>query len=339
MTTKTFLALAVCISAGCAPPGAATLRQAQGDTRQAQGDTTKTPIKHVIFIVQENRSFNNLFEGFPGATTAKYGHDQYGKKIKIRPRDLGAPWDVGHASDAFFAACDGTGKLPGTDCTMDGWNREGAGQGAPPNPPYSYVPQDEIKPYWTLATQYVLADNTFASNLDGSFVAHQYIVAAFSSHAVDFPFGIWGCNGGSGDKVPTLTDKRATGPSIAPCFTNPTIASEADAAGIGWRFYAGAITGDGGIWSSYQADEKIADGPDWKADVVSPSSRFLKDVAKGKLANVTWITPTFETLTRSGRASFGTRPRSFSFGTTGVVCSIRSSRSSRITTAWDSAFR
>ncbi|MGB8909023.1 MAG: alkaline phosphatase family protein [Candidatus Cybelea sp.] len=311
MTTKTLLALAICTLAGCAPPGVVALRQAQGDTFGAsqrsrvilnlsKDDSTKTPIKHVIFIVQENRSFNNLFMGFPGATTAKYGYDQYGKKIKIRPRDLGAPWDLGHDSGAFFAACDGTGKLPGTDCKMDGWNGEGADQGAPPNPAYSYVPQDEITPYWTLAKQYVLADNTFASNLDGSFVAHQYIVAAFSSHAVDFPFGVWGCNGGSGDKVTTLTGKRAIGPSIAPCFTNPTIASEADAAGIGWHFYAGPITGDGGIWSSYQADEKIVNGPDWKEDVVSPPSRFLKDVAKGKLANVTWITPTFETSDQPG---------------------------------------
>ncbi|MEO6836466.1 MAG: hypothetical protein ABI231_11265 [Candidatus Tumulicola sp.] len=45
-------------------------------------------IQHVIIIVQENRSFNNLFYGYPGAKTAQYGHDFYGNKIKLLPVGL-----------------------------------------------------------------------------------------------------------------------------------------------------------------------------------------------------------------------------------------------------------
>ncbi|MGB8519453.1 MAG: alkaline phosphatase family protein, partial [Candidatus Tumulicola sp.] len=32
-------------------------------------------------------------------------------------------------------------------------------------------------------------------------------------------------------------------------------------------------------------------GPDWKTDVITPQTRFIKDVSNGTLANVTWITP------------------------------------------------
>ena len=32
-------------------------------------------IKHIVYIVQENRSFDNLFQGYPGADTVPYGKD------------------------------------------------------------------------------------------------------------------------------------------------------------------------------------------------------------------------------------------------------------------------
>ncbi len=94
---------------------------------------------------------------------------------------------------------------------MDGWNKERVLGKAPQNAAYSYVFRDEIAPYWEIANQYVLSDDTFASNLDGSFVAHQYTVAAYSSSAVDFPSSLWGCDGGSGDTIGTLTLKRKKG--------------------------------------------------------------------------------------------------------------------------------
>jgi phospholipase C len=256
--------------------------------------TAGSPIKHVVFVVQENRSFNNLFMDYPGAATRSYGYDTKGKKVELQPVDLAIGWDLAHDGAGFYAACDGTGKLPGTDCKMDGWNNELATVGHPKNPAYSYVPQSETKPYWTIAKQYVLADRMFATNLDGSFVAHQYAVAAYASRAVDYPVSSWGCEGGPTDTVATLTDRRAAGPNIPACFDNPTIGSEADRRGVTWRYYAGSVNGDGGLWSAYQADQKIYDGRDWKAKVIDPPSQFLTDVARGKLAEITWVAPTFE---------------------------------------------
>jgi phospholipase C len=287
--------IVVLAQVACTANGISNVPGADGPSAMLRATSRggSSPIQHIIFIVQENRSFNNLFMGYPGAKTQNYGYDTNGDKIVLHSQDLAQDWDIDHFSPAFFAACDAQKKLPGTHCKMDGWNNEGAAFGSPANYAYAYVPRAQIEPYWTMAKQYVLADHMFASNLDGSFIAHQYVVAAYASHAVDSPQSYWGCEGGSQDTVPTLTPTRTYGSSIVACFDNPTIGSEADAAGVSWRFYAGTIDGDGGLWSSYQADSEVFNGPDWTTDVISPPSQFLTDIGAGQLANVTWITPTY----------------------------------------------
>jgi phospholipase C len=267
--------------------------------RRTNEEPSSTPIKHVVFIIQENRSFNDLFMGFPGAKTATFGYTTDGRKVAVKPHDLAAPWNLGHSSAAYFADCNGTGSLPGTDCKMNGWENEKNSPNAPKDAAYSYVPRDEIEPYWDMAKQYVIADRMFPSNLDGSFVSHQYLVAAYASSAVDYPLSSWGCEGGKSDTVETITQQRTLGSPIRACFSNPTIATEADAAHLSWRFYAGTPQGDGGFWSSYQADRKVYDGPDWNANVISPPTQFLQDISKG-LADVTWITPEFSTSDHPG---------------------------------------
>ncbi len=84
----------------------------------------------------------------------------------------------------MFAACNGTGKLPGTNCRMDGFNKERAYDG-PLNRQYVYVPHHESKPYFDMAHEFVLADRMFQSQLDESFVAHQYVIAAQAESSVD----------------------------------------------------------------------------------------------------------------------------------------------------------
>ncbi|HEY5426300.1 MAG TPA: alkaline phosphatase family protein [Candidatus Tumulicola sp.] len=282
------------------PPSAVSVRPATVKRR-----ASSSPIQHVVFIIQENRSFNNLFMGYPKAKTQNYGYDANGDKIALHSTDLSTYWDIDHSSGAFFTACDGTGPLPGTKCKMDGWNKEYASYGAPKNFAYAYVPQNETAPYWAMAKQYVLADHMFASNLDGSFIAHQYVVAAYASGGVDYPSESWGCQGGSRDTVATLTQQRTYGPRIVTCFDNPTIGSEADAAGVTWRFYAGSTTGDGGLWNAYQADTAVYNGPDWNTNVISPPSKFLTDLGNGQLANITWITPTYENSDHAGMEASG----------------------------------
>ncbi|MGA7201422.1 MAG: alkaline phosphatase family protein, partial [Candidatus Cybelea sp.] len=154
-------------------------------------------IGHVVIIVQENRSFDNLFEGAPGADTRSYGYGSHGNKITLKPVGLAAAWDLQHTFASFLLTCNGRGMYPGTDCRMNGFDRERVTCGGPgelpcpnPHPQYAYVPRDETKPYFEMAREYVLADRMFASNLDeSSFVSHQYIIAGQASAALNFPLG------------------------------------------------------------------------------------------------------------------------------------------------------
>ena len=158
-----------------------------------------------------------------------------------------------------------------------------------------------MKPYFSIAKQYVLADKMFASNFDGSsFVSHQYLIAAQASSTVDYPLTYWGCDGGPQDTIGTITQQRTYGSSIQACFDNQTLGDELDAAGISWRYYTSNIYKDGNLWNAYQAISHIRYGPDWKADVVNPQTRFFKDVKNGVLPAVSWVTPTCENSDHSG---------------------------------------
>ena len=293
-------AIALLALAGCAgtqsdsffsPAASTVLAGAAAKAHQRRGPLAASPIQHVVIVVQENRSFDNLFQGYPGADTQSYGYDEQGDKIALQPISLAADSGLDHYSEQFFADVD-NGK-------MDGFESEPVSGQAPANPAYGYVPHAESKIYFDMARQYVLADRMFTSHLDASFVSHQYIIAGQAQHSVDLPSVQWGCDSGESDYVGTLNEDRSYGPDQAPCFDYPTLGDELDKANRSWRFYAASLTD---IWSGYQAVEHIYKGPDW-ANVIAPNTQFLTDVANGTLANVTWITPTCSTSDHGGCGS------------------------------------
>jgi phospholipase C len=289
-----------------------------------------SPIQHVVIIVQENRSFNNLFYGFPGARTSGYGFTSKGQQVTLQPVSLATTWDLQHNGKGFIKSCRGTGSIPGTNCRMNGFDKEKwtcgvpSGQPCPDQyPPYSYVPQYQVQPYFDMANQYVLADEMFASDFDtSSFMSHQYIIAGVNpSSSVNYPDGVWGCPGGPSVQIAILgANRNFPSGTEQPCWDPPTIADELDSAGLSWAFYATQIRTKGsfncgggdirganskgltGIWSAYQAIRHICYGPDWQ-NVITPPSQFLTDVANGKLRTVTWITPTFTNSDHGGSGS------------------------------------
>jgi phospholipase C len=267
------------------------------------GPEASGKIQHVVVILQENRSFDNLFQGYPGADTQPYGFDSNGNKVTLSQIPLEIYYDIDHQSFNNFEACNGTGSIPGTNCQMNGFNNEDNGCGSCTDPEYGYVPPAESAIYFKMAKQYVLGDRMFTSHLDASFVSHQYIIAGQASSAVDLPSSWWGCDGGSGDVVNTLTQTRTYGGQIQACFDNQTIGDELDKKGLTWRSYASALGTDGDIWSPYQAIKHIRFGADWKKDVISPQTKFFAAVKHGVLANVTWISPTCGNSDHSGCGS------------------------------------
>ena len=189
-------------------------------------------IDHVVIIVQENRSFDNLFHGFPGAHSSSTGKLPNGKTTKLTAVSLAAPYDISHGLQDAKTAYD-SGK-------MDGFADEYSnGQsGSDPYPQYKYVSKSEVAPYWDMATQYVLSDRMF-SQLDGSFVAHQFLIAGWAgqtyNHPADPP---WGCDGPAGNVVGVLDAVGQPFGIETPCFTYSTIADALDAKGVSWRYYS-----------------------------------------------------------------------------------------------------
>ena len=47
--------------------------------------TARTPIALVIFVIRENRSVDNLFNGLPGADTVLNGKSPHGRKMIFSP--------------------------------------------------------------------------------------------------------------------------------------------------------------------------------------------------------------------------------------------------------------
>jgi len=73
-------------------------------------------IQHVVIIIQENHSTDNLFNGLPGADTVTSGRNTAGQVVRLQSARLTVPWDPGHSHTAFNIDYDG-GR-------MDGFNLE-----------------------------------------------------------------------------------------------------------------------------------------------------------------------------------------------------------------------
>lgn len=273
-------------------------------------------IKHVVVIMQENRSFDNLFYGYPGADTATYGYG-HGTKYVLQPIALKWTWDITHLHVSFLEDYD-DGKLDGFDNQIRGFNLSGnlCGKYQYFNHPkcwviwdgagvkkmaYSYVPQAQVQPYWTMAQRYALGDRTFSSNSGPSFGAHQFMIAGQADHVAELPTGSWGCDAAKnvitfqlhyGQSSPPVFSKR-TGvdePGPYPCFDYKTIADELDEAHLTWRYYVPYQADKEYYLSAFKAVRAIRYGTDWEY-VRMPETRVLTDIAHGKLAQVTWIVP------------------------------------------------
>ncbi|MGP6158187.1 MAG: alkaline phosphatase family protein [Vulcanimicrobiaceae bacterium] len=255
-------------------------------------------IKHVVIVIQENRSFDDLFYGFPGADSATTGQTHTGAIVALAPVPLEDGKDVGHFHYSYDLAYD-NGQMDGFDLEQ-GYGFNSSGQYVPvpqpPTYPYAYVPHAETQPYIDLAGAYTLADRMFQSNSGPSFPAHQYLIAGQSDDADEVPsVSPWGCDAPAGTVVSQLgADGRDT-VGIFPCFDYTTLADLLDARMLTWRYYSPALSNTAGatFGAAFDAVRHIRFGSDWTSDVITPQTNVLTDVAAGTLADVTWIVPSF----------------------------------------------
>jgi phospholipase C len=274
-------------------------------------------IQHIVVIVQENRTVDNLFNGFPNANTVPYGKNIFDQTVQLQPESLTAPYDLSHKHTAWL--------FDYNSGNMNGFSSEAEVCFAKHNSDcpkravaaYGYVPKNETEPYWNMAETYTFADNLFQTNQGPSFPAHQYIVSGTSTisngsslKASDNPKAPQdkghqgGCNSLPGTTVPTIDANGNAGKSVYPCFERTSIMDLMNSQGVSWHYYQ--EFGGSGEWHAVDAIKQIWEGHSYE-NVIWPSAQVLKDIRNRELPEVTFVTPSAAESDHAGQND-GTGP-------------------------------
>lgn len=282
----------------------------------------QTPIEHVVFIVKENRTFNNYFATYPGAEGATEGGtiecDEDGcRDGPVVPLTRGPdqyPHDLTH--------CFRCGLTAINDGKMNGFNRMngvipqsvnadlyGADMSG-----YSYLEREDIPNYWAYADRFVLADHFFTPMYGPTLPEHLYAVAAQSNFIVDNksttdhegsycddptenatrfePREVRRNQGRILELEREITANGSNAYDIAGywgiirlCFDIDVLPDQLEEQGISWGYYAAE-----NAWMNVlQMIKHVRYGPMW--DKVQEPSQFVLDVRHGEMPAVSWIIP------------------------------------------------
>jgi phospholipase C len=257
-------------------------QQAKQDHQHHERRKGLDKIEHVVFIVKENRTFDNYFGTFPGADGATSGKISTGELISVRQAPDMTPRDIDHSYQAAVEAIDG-GAMDRFDL-ITGGNVNGDYLA------YSQYHESDIPNYFTYARNFVLADAFFSSLEGPSFPNHLYTVGAQSNRAINNPsnnMGRWGCDSPANSRVQTLEEPGEFG-SVYPCFDFDTLADRLEEEGLSWKYYAPGQDQSGYIWSALDAIRHIRLTSLWQQHVVA-TAQFVQDAQNGQLPAVSWL--------------------------------------------------
>jgi len=318
MFVRTLGLVAVVFSlASCAGVATNPAASARGGAAARRANASN-PIQHVVIVVQENRTTDNLFNGLPGADTVPSGKNSHGQNVTLVPELLTAPYVLYHTHSDFETEYD-KGRMDGFN--LDPSQCDTRASQCPPKSQmaYAYVPQYEVQPYFDLAEQYTFADNAFASQSGPSFPGHQYLVSGTSTiadgsnlRASENPEtrreqDTGGCDSQQSARVQLIDQYGRENQTAYPCFTRAALTDLLDQAGLSWHYYQ-QYSGPG-LWNGLDAIKQLREGKpaEYAANVITPSAQFLTDIGNGYLADVTWITPSPKASDHAGETD-GTGP-------------------------------
>ena len=203
--------VALCCVFAVAVSSVAPVRRCQ-HLRRSASVHCRTPagrkIKHIVVIVQENRTFDNFFDCFPGTDCVKTAP---GPGASPGPSSVPSPCPVvayvppgptptpialqfnaplvdldpdhdycSGIQNRIRRRADGRILLGNADARST--SRAGLYTYRVTNP-------KQIRPYWDMATQYVLADRVFPTEFSGSYTAHQDLIRGDTTYANRREFG------------------------------------------------------------------------------------------------------------------------------------------------------
>jgi len=256
-------------------PFGASSAHAAGEGRNVEQIATRTPIKHVIYLMQENHSFDNYFGTYPGANGIPTGICMPRRAAQpqlgcVSPFRIGnrAVRDLSHSQKTFRRQFRG-GRMDGFVSAFGG--RDSISMG--------HYDDRDIPFYWNVADRYVLFDRFFTSAAGGSVWNHLYWVTATPGNWRDdvIPPGGFG-------RLPTIFDRL-------------------EAKRIPWKFYVQNYdptvtfrrrgSGDRGsqvVWVPLLDYERFLDNPRLFSKIVD-LEQFHDDLARNRLPAVSYIAP------------------------------------------------
>ncbi len=247
------------------------------------------PIRHIILLIRENRSFDNLFGWMRGADGTRFAALPDGRTVRLGRTPDHTLLDIAHSGVAAQTAIangrmDGFPLLPGA--IQDG--RDIA---------LTEYRRSDIPNYARYAVKYTIDDHFFSTIAGASFPNHLVSIAGTSLNTDNNPINTapnsWGCDAGRFALVDAVHPLSGHHYYVKPCFNARTLVDELQAAHISWKYFAPPRYRSGYIWSALDAIRHIRYSPLWHRDVVSPRS-FLRDVRRNRLPAVSWLVTSAE---------------------------------------------
>ncbi len=279
-------------------------------------------IKHVVFITQENRSFDSYFGTFPGADGILGAHGRPGPCVPTgtggcqRPYPDHADVNTGgpHGEAAFHKDLDGG--------AMDGFVRTAAGavdRCTDPNAPecrragpvdvMGYHTSSDIPNYWAWARSYVLQDRMFESSNSWSLPSHLYAVSGWSASCTSTdPFSCTNRQSSDMTRPPAGYVGTGSAPAPRPLYAWTDLTYLLHAQGVSWGYYvtpgtepdcrnSAAVTcaprpqgaRTPGIWNPLPSFVTVRQ--DHELGNIQPVAGFRAAARSGTLPAVSWVVP------------------------------------------------
>ena len=255
---------------------------------------TRWPIKRVIYLMLENRSFDNLYGRFPGANGTTVGV-KYGQEVPLLDCPHWLPGDIPHDRAAHLNNVNGG--------AYDGFAVGQFGD------PWAYTQFDGnmVPNYWQWARDYVLCDNFFASVGGPSYPNHFFFVAGQSGGALDNPenievrfddggkkFKSWGCDAVGENVYVFVKDEHGNLTKHDTCFSFKTVPEQLEEIGVSWAYYSAGKYQTGYFWNALNGTSGVYHTDLWRPERIRGVDKLPDDIRAGRLPSVTWVTPRFE---------------------------------------------
>jgi phospholipase C len=357
------LAVVTLLTAAAASSAPSTNRRDHVRARPASADAAVYKIKHVVIIMQENRSFDSYFGTYPSADglPGLAGHPGSVPCVPapqlhrcVRPfhdrqdRDHGAAHDV-PASRADVAG----GKMDGFVAEQERVLAASPCRCVPPaqaNDVMGYHTGAEIPNYWTYARDFVLQDHMFEPVPSWSLVAHLYLVSLWSADCAKHNDPQSCKNAIENPGIPPYRRRHQGRPYPPPIFAWTDLTYLLYKHHVSWRYYIFK-----GIEPDCESDTSLSCAPvtqgpktlgawnplaefdtvkeDHQRGNIQSLNAFFAAATKGTLPAVSWVVPT-QTVSEHAPALVS-KGQTYVTGLINLIMQSPEWNSTAIFVAWD----